>query len=155
MSGLTPPGSSPSPNPKRQTVHPEWKHTIGIIGGLGPHAHVEFETLLLSSSEKALGGVALDQDYPSWVLSSVPMTPDRTAALLKGGASPVDALVRSAERLTEADFAVIPCNTAHAFLSGIRARVAIPILDMIQATAERALSHVGKTGSIGVLAASA
>ena len=153
MSGLTP-GSSPSPSQERETPHPEWKHTIGIIGGLGPHAHVEFETLLLSSTEKALGGAALDQDYPSWVLSSMPTTPDRTAALLKGKASPVDALVRSAERLTDADFAVIPCNTAHAFLSGIRARVAIPILDMIQATAERALSHVGKTGSIGVLAAS-
>ena len=52
---------------------PRWKHTIGIIGGLGPYAHIEFETLLLSAAETALGGAALDQDYPSWVLSSMPL----------------------------------------------------------------------------------
>jgi len=133
---------------------PEWKHVIGIMGGLGPHAHVEFEVLLLSATEKALGRTARDQDYPPWVVSSMPTTPDRTTALLAGAVSPVDALVRSADRLAEADFAVIPCNTAHAFLNDVRSRIAIPILDMIRVTAERALERVGKKGTIGVLAVS-
>lgn len=132
---------------------PAWEHVIGIIGGLGPYAHVEFETLLLGATATAIGRAPTDQDYPSWVLSSLPRTPDRTNALLANGASPVDALVRSAARLTEADFAVIPCNTAHAFLPDVRRRVALPILDMIEATAEEAVSTIGPSGTIGLLAA--
>jgi aspartate racemase len=131
----------------------EWKHVIGIVGGLGPHAHVEFETLLLSATETALGRPPVDQDYPPWVLSSIPTTPNRTTAILDGSESPVDALVRSAERLSEADFAVIPCNTAHAFLEQVRERVAIPFVDMIRVSAERAVDVAGTHGVIGLLAA--
>ncbi len=133
---------------------PEWKRVIGILGGLGPHAHVEFEILLLSATERALGRQLVDQDYPPWVLSSMPTTPDRTGALLDHTASPIEALVRSAERLADADFAVIPCNTAHAFLDDVRRRVDLPFLDMIEATAEQAVDDVGPRGKFGILAAS-
>lgn len=133
---------------------PVWKHTIGILGGLGPHAHIELETLLLASTEKALGRPASDQDYPPWILSSMPGTPDRTGAILAGTESPVDAMTRSAERLTDADFAVIPCNTAHVFLSDVRARVALPFLDMVRETAATAASRLGGQGGVGILAAS-
>jgi aspartate racemase len=134
--------------------HPDWKRVIGILGGLGPHAHVEFETLLLSATAEALGRAASDQDYPPWVLSSLPATPDRTGALLAGTESPVDAMVQSAERLASADFITIPCNSAHAFLGEVRPRISTPILDMIGATAERALDRVGSEGTIGILAVS-
>jgi len=133
--------------------HAEWKRVIGIIGGLGPHAHVEFEILLLSATEKALRRQLADQDYPPWVLSSLPGTPDRTAAVIEGATSPVNALVQSAERLSSADFAVIPCNAAHAFLEELRNRVRLPILDMIRATAERVVHNLGANGPVGVLAA--
>ena len=132
----------------------DWKHVIGIVGGLGPHAHVEFEALLLSATARALGRSPKDQDYPAWLLSSMPGTPDRTGALLRGAPSPVEALVESANRIRGADFAVIPCNTAHAFLDDVRARVELPFLDMIDETAAEALSRVGETGTIGLLAAS-
>jgi aspartate racemase len=126
------------------------------MGGLGPHAHVEFETLLLSATEKKLGPGIADQDYPPWILSSLSGTPDRTRALLEDGPSPVDALVTSAGRLSAAgaDFGVIPCNSAHAFIGELRQRVELPILDMIQQTAARAVDAVGPTGTIGILAAS-
>lgn len=133
---------------------PRWQHVIGVMGGLGPHAHLEFEALLLEATERFLGRPAQDQDYPPWVLSSMPTTPDRTGALLSGTESPVEAMVSSASRLKDAGFAVIPCNTAHAFLDEVRARVSIPILDMIRATAERAVEQVGPKGKIGLLAAS-
>jgi aspartate racemase len=132
---------------------PGWKHVIGIVGGLGPHAHVEFESLLLEATGKALGRPPRDQDYPSWVVSSIPSTPDRTRALLEGAESPVEAILESASRLSPASFAVIPCNTAHAFLEEVRLRAALPFLDMIQVTAGRALSQVGTRGVIGLLAA--
>lgn len=135
-------------------ARPVWKHTIGVLGGLGPHAHIEFETLLLASTEKALGRPAVDQDYPPWILSSMPGTPDRTGAILSGTESPVEALTRSAERLADADFAIIPCNTAHVFLSEVRARVALPFLDMVRETATTAAARVGDRGGVGILAAS-
>lgn len=124
------------------------------MGGLGPHAHIELEWLLLAATERKLGRSAGDQDYPPWVLSSMSGTPDRTRALLEGGESPVEALVASAERLRSADFAVIPCNSAHAFLGEVRKRVDLPILDMIRQAAARAVATVGPAGTIGVLAAS-
>lgn len=135
-------------------TRPPWKHVIGVLGGLGPHAHIEFESLLLEAAGKALGRPPLDQDYPSWVVSSIPWTPDRTRALLEGAESPVDAMLESASRLSGAAFAVIPCNTAHAFLEDVRRRSRLPFLDMIQVTAERAVAQVGKKGGIGILAAS-
>ncbi len=133
---------------------PSWKHVIGILGGLGPHAHIEFERLLLDATAKVLGRAARDQDYPPWVVSSLPGTPDRTRSLLEGSESPIDAMVESASRLKGAAFGVIPCNTAHAFLEELRRRAPLPFLDMIQVAAERAVERVGSKGTIGVLAAS-
>jgi aspartate racemase len=134
---------------------PQWKRVIGIMGGLGPYAHIELEQLILAATATMLGRPAGDQDYPSWVLSSVPATPDRTLALVAGGPSPLPALVESARRLSGrlgADFAVMPCNTAHAFLDELRAEVSIPILDMVQETVEEAFRRTGPAGGVGILA---
>jgi aspartate racemase len=133
---------------------PHWQHVIGVMGGLGPHAHIELEALLLEATGKLLGRPAQDQDYPPWVLSSMPTTPDRTGAILAGTESPVDAMVLSARRLNGAAFAVIACNTAHVFLDEVRPRIEIPVLDMVHETCVRAVSRVGASGRIGILAAS-
>jgi aspartate racemase len=126
-----------------------WRRVIGIVGGLGPHAHIELERRLLAAVETPSG----DQDYPEWVVSSIPATPDRTEALLGRGASPVPSLVRSLETLQgRADFAVIACITAHEFLDQVRARVRIPILDLVAATLEVAEQSLGDRARIGLLA---
>lgn len=127
---------------------------IGIAGGLGPYAHIEFERLLLQAATQRLGRSPTDQDYPQWVLSSVPNTPDRTLALLGQAPSPLPALQQSLERLAAAggDFAVIPCNTAHAFIDALRAQASIPILDMIDATLQRVHTMVDGPATIGLLA---
>jgi aspartate racemase len=125
-----------------------WRRVIGILGGLGPYAHIEFERRLLAAS----GNPARDQEHPEWTLVSIPHTPDRTTALLDGGPSPVPSLVRGLERLAaSADFAVITCITAHAFLTEIRPHVALPILDMVELTMAEAEERFGGT-RIGVLA---
>ncbi len=127
---------------------------IGIVGGLGPYAHIEFELLLLAATVRRLGRPPRDQDYPEWVVSSIPGTPDRTLALLGRAPSPVPALLRSLHRLATAgaDLAVIPCNTAHAFLDELRAGSPIPILDMIALTLERAREQAGSPTRIGLMA---
>jgi aspartate racemase len=125
------------------------RRVIGIAGGMGPHAHIEFERRLLA----AVDGPSSDQDYPEWVVSSVPDTPDRTVALLEGGPSPVPCLVRSFERLAScSDFAVLTCITAHAFLDRIREQVRLPILDMVELTLAEAARRFGSGARIGILA---
>jgi aspartate racemase len=116
---------------------------------MGPHAHVEFERRLLAAVENP----SSDQDYPEWVVSSIPSTPDRTAALLEGGPSPVPWLLRSFERLALcADFGVMTCVTGHAFLDEVRARVRLPILDLVEVTLAEAARRFGPEARIGILA---
>ena len=123
--------------------------TIGIVGGLGPHAHLELERRLLATAEPVLG----DQGYPSWVLASFPGTPDRTAAVLGTGPSPVPALRSGLERVRSAgaDFAVIACNTAHAFFDALVELEVLPLLDLVGETVAASLRS-GDVETLGVLA---
>jgi aspartate racemase len=135
----------------------KWRRVIGILGGLGPHAHVEFERRLLARTEVSLGRPAQDQDYPPWLLSSVPATPDRTRALAGQGESPLPLLERAARRLVGpgaggADFVVMPCNAAHAFLPALRQRVGLPFVDMIAETVAAAQRVAGGPVVLGLLA---
>lgn len=133
------------------TSRAPWTRTLGIVGGLGPHAHIELERRLL----KAVEPIATEQEYPSWVLASFPSTPDRTRALLEGGPSPVPAILRSLEALSaQADFALIACVTAHAFLDELRRRSPLPILSLVEATLAAVVSGYGRDAKVGVLATS-
>lgn len=135
-----------------------WARTIGIVGGLGPYAHIEFERLLLRATERLFGRPLLDQDYPPWILISTPQTPDRTRSIREEGPSPLEALTRSLRQVAGsaefpgADFAVIPCNSAHAWLPQLRQRVGLPILDMVTEAIGVARERSGPQGRIGVLA---
>jgi aspartate racemase len=125
-----------------------WKYKIGIIGGLGPFAHIEFERYLL----KAIPEAKNDQDYPQWILSSIPETPDRTAAYSGKGASPVPSLIESVKRIEHvADFAVIVCNTAHIYYDHVQKAVSLPLLNMIQETLLKITQEVKKPAKIGLL----
>lgn len=126
-----------------------WMRTIGIVGGLGPYAHLELERRLLAAVKDADG----DQCYPPWLVSSIPATPDRTAALLGEGPSPGPWLIRSLNRLEAggADFAVIACNTAYAFLDEIAPHVRLPILHLVAETLLEAKAS-GPGSRIGLLA---
>ncbi|HKI01027.1 MAG TPA: amino acid racemase [Thermoanaerobaculia bacterium] len=126
-----------------------WQRVIGIVGGLGPHAHIELERRLLAAVENP----SCDQEYPEWIVSSISHTPDRTAALLHGGASPVPSLVRAVEGLSSgADFAVIACMTAHAFLDEVRPQVRLPLLDLVALTLAEAARRYGQKARVGILA---
>src|SRR5436305_11147189 len=125
----------------------QWRRVIGIAGGIGPYAHIEFERRLLA----AIDHPSSDQDFPEWVVASIPHTPDRTAALLEGGPSPMPWLLRSFERLACcADFAVLTCITAHVFLDEIRAQARLPIIDMVELTLEEAAKRFGPGARIGI-----
>lgn len=127
---------------------------IGIVGGLGPFAHIDLERKLLDAASEVIGA-RRDQDFPQWVLSSIPRTPDRTEAFLGEAEDPTPSLSRSLERLrgAGADFAVVACNTAHLFLDRLRNESPLPIVSLIEVTADEA-ARIAPGGTVGLLATS-
>jgi aspartate racemase len=119
----------------------------GIIGGLGPAAHIEFERRLLAEGTRR--GARADQDYLAWVLFNATDVPERTVALLADDTrDAVEHIAAVARRLVAAgaDFAAVPCNTAHALRDEVTARVPLPWLDLIDVTTEE-LVHRFRFGS--------
>lgn len=90
---------------------------VGILGGMGPAAGVDFVRLFLAACEAHLharGQAVRDQAYPEHWMVQVP-APDRTAALLEGGLSPFPSKARALQGLLHEGVATvaIACNTAH------------------------------------------
>ena len=125
------------------------ERTVGILGGMGPEATVELFRHILS-----LTSAKRDQDHLHVLIDSNPKIPDRTAAILRKGESPVLALTAAAQNLERAgaDFIAMPCNTAHYWLRELRESVSIPIIDMIGETAVRVASHSPSLHKVGLLA---
>lgn len=124
----------------------------GILGGLGPLAHIEFEKRLLHNSVRQ--GACRDQDHPDWVLISAASTPDRTQRLLNKGEDCVPSLIRSARvlEMMGADFMVVTCNTAHAFYQMVQPQINLPWLHMMDITARHIAHHYPHVRRVGILA---
>ncbi|MBV9782290.1 MAG: aspartate/glutamate racemase family protein [Acidisphaera sp.] len=128
---------------------------LGVLGGMGPLASAHFMTRLT-----LLTPAARDQDHIPTVLWSDPRVPDRTAARLSGEADPLPWLLRGLRGLEEAGCAAvaIPCNTAHGWFEPMQAATRLPILHIVEATADalRRGGHgpgpVGLMGTAGTLA---
>jgi len=105
--------------------------TVGILGGMGPHATADLFRLLIG-----LTPAAKDWDHLHVIVDNNPRMPSRTRAFLYGEASPVPYLVAGARRLEAmgAALVVVPCNSASYFLAPVRAAVRVPVLDPVGAT---------------------
>ena len=125
------------------------KHkVVGIVGGMGPAATVEFFARLVRATP-----AMRDEDHLRILIDDDPGIPSRTEALLRGGPSPAPrlcAIARGLER-AGAELLAMPCNTAHAFLEPMRAAVEIPVLDMLAETAARV--EVDRVGLLATEAA--
>ncbi|MBY0568429.1 MAG: amino acid racemase [Hyphomonadaceae bacterium] len=121
---------------------------VGIIGGMGPAACVDLFAKLVAATP-----AQHDQDHLRILIDNNPRIPNRNDAIAGVGPSPGPHLAAAARGLEQAgaDFLVIACNTAHAFQPDIEAAVTIPLLSMIEATADAATAITG--ARIGVLAA--
>ena len=128
------------------------KKTIGIIGGMGPLATVDlFEKIVRHTR------AASDQEHLHVPIDSNTNIPDRTAALLHGGADPLPELAGSARRLEKmgAQVLMMPCNTAHNYYDGVAAAVSVPVLHMVRLTAgalaERGVKRAGLLATDGTV----
>jgi aspartate racemase len=123
--------------------------TIGILGGMGPEATVDLFGKIIANTP-----ADKDQDHLRVVIDSNPKVPDRTAAILRGGTSPVPAMKAGIEALERAgaDFVVIPCVSAHFFLLELQRASGLPILSMFDVTAEHIREQYPNTHKVGMLA---
>ncbi len=127
------------------------KKTIGVLGGMGPEAGAYFYGLLLKHTR-----AVKDQEHIFAVLWSDPRVPDRTAAILGKGPSPLPQLVAGAKGLKRAgaDFLVIPCVTAHYFLKEFKKASPLPIVSLLEESARLIRRRYPRLGCAGLLASS-
>jgi aspartate racemase len=124
--------------------------TIGVIGGLGPEAAVDFFAKLVKATP-----AKIDQEHLRILIDNNPKVPNRNDAIAGKGPSPAPHLAEAARGLARAgaDFVVMACNTAHAFEREIRAACPVPFVSMIEETADEVARRFQGAGAIGVIAA--
>ena len=122
---------------------------LGILGGMGPLATVDFLGKLTR-----LTPATCDQDHLPWVTVSQPGIPDRSAAIKAGNDGPGPFLTKGAAWLAAqgAKLIAIPCNTSHFWYEQMQAASSVPILHIADATIEELQRGQGPTGAIAILA---
>lgn len=126
---------------------------VGVIGGMGPEATVEFLRRLVAGTP-----AEDDADHLHVLVDNNPKVLSRIKALIDGdGADPTPVLVQMAQKLEAggADFLVVPCNTAHHYLPAIRKAVRIPVLDVIDLTIAKLRALEPNPSRIGILSSPA
>jgi aspartate racemase len=119
---------------------------LGVLGGMGPLAAVDFARKLLE-----LNQVGSEQQHIPTLLWNVPQIPDRQLALSRGGPSPLPAMLQGIAVINAAGATriAIPCNTAHHWFDELAAASAAPLFHIVDAT----LAQLGETSEvIGLLA---
>jgi aspartate racemase len=121
---------------------------IGILGGMGPEATLNcFARVIKNTSAKA------DQDHLRVIIDSNPKIPDRTAAIIGKGDSPVPVLVEGCRSLQRAgaDFIIIPCVSAHFFLDDVLEQIKLPILSIFDVVSEAIVLEHPEIETIGLM----
>jgi aspartate racemase len=124
------------------------KKTIGILGGMGPEATLDCFAKIIKNTP-----AQRDQDHLRVVIDSNPAVPDRTAAIVEEGPSPVPMIVEGCHALEKAgaDFIIIPCVSAHFFLAEIQKQVDLPIISIFDAVAENIIRDYPQIKTVGLL----
>jgi aspartate racemase len=128
---------------------PERPFRLGVVGGVGPAATVDFLQKVVRSTP-----ARRDQDHLRLLVEQNPQIPDRTEHLVGAGADPTLALYATCKKLQagEADLIAIPCNTAHAFVERIQPHLDIPIMNMLTVTASHVRESFPTLRKVGLLA---
>lgn len=102
---------------------------IGVLGGMGPLATVDFLERVVRLTD-----ATCDQEHLPMVVAHLPQTPDRSRSILDGGALPLPYLLQGIDLLNrnEVGLVVIPCNSSHHWYAQMRSRSIAPILHIAQ-----------------------
>lgn len=122
---------------------------IGILGGMGPEATVDLYNHIIN-----LTPAAKDQDHIPTLIFSNPKIPDRTASINAAESEKIIRYLQESARVLEkgnADFIVIPCNTAHKYFTEIQDVVRIPVINMIEETVNYIIEKFTDVKEVGLL----
>jgi len=98
---------------------------IGVFGGMGPSATVDFMDKLVQ-----LTPAKRDQEHLPVIVASLPHIHDRSRSILGLGPDPLPQLLRGIEFLNQAGVGVIavPCNSSHHWYEQMSRASRVPIL---------------------------
>jgi aspartate racemase len=98
---------------------------IGVLGGMGPAATVDFMGKLVT-----LTPAQIDQEHLPVLVANLPQLPDRSRFILGEGPDPLPHLLRGIELLNRSGvgLTVVPCNTAHHWFAQMAAHSEAPML---------------------------
>lgn len=122
---------------------------LGVLGGMGPLATADFLTKLVENTP-----AEKDADHLPVIIRSIPQIPERTAALLDGGPSPLADLVEHASALKSggATIGAMPCNTAHHWFDEIVSQSGLPFIHIADAVIADIRARGLSDAAIGLLA---
>ncbi|MDI6691075.1 MAG: amino acid racemase [Candidatus Bathyarchaeota archaeon] len=121
---------------------------IGILGGMGPEVTADlFIRIIRETPAKK------DQEHLRVIVDNNPKIPDRTAAILGEGPSPLPEMIKTTKNLEKAgaDFIIMPCITAHHYYEELKRSVKIPMLNMVELTAQYISKNFPKAKKAGLL----
>lgn len=98
---------------------------IGVFGGMGPSATVDFLDKLV-----LLTPAARDQEHVPVIVAGFPHVPDRSRAIVGNGPDPLPYLLKGIDFLNGAGVGVIaiPCNSSHHWYEQMDRASKVPIL---------------------------
>ena len=122
------------------------RRLIGVLGGMGPLATVDFMQKVIEATP-----AVHDQDHVPLIVYSVPQIPDRVSAAFAGTDEPLPAMLKGVRTLEQAgvEAIAIACNTAHAWYDQIAASTKVNVIHMAQAVMDASLQ---KSGPIALMA---
>lgn len=123
--------------------------TLGILGGMGPEATHFFYKKIVEGTP-----ASCDQEHIPTLIFSNTQIPDRSAKIESQDFDEIHACMINSARILEAggaEILMIPCNTAHYFFDVIKNNISIPIINMIEETANHinASKQASKVGILG------
>lgn len=128
--------------------------TLGVIGGMGPLATVDFLAKLV-----ALTPARTDPEHVPVIVSSEPQIPSRPKAYFdpENAPSPLSALRARRDMLLAAGARclVMPCNTAHYWYDDLAADCSVPFLHIVTATVDELVRRDLTGARLGLIATEA
>lgn len=123
----------------------------GIIGGIGPEATAYFQGLLVKIGHET---AKKDQEHVPYLLYNNPQIPDRTSHLVYGKENPLPELIHTGRILKNAGatFLAMLCNTSHAYAEDLEKLTGLPVVNMIDLTANYVNYAYGNNSKVGLLA---
>lgn len=115
---------------------------IGVLGGMGPLATVDFFSKVLAATPSQG-----DADHVPLLIQSDPRIAPRPPAILQGGRSPLPQLLEGRDRLIAAGATALamPCNTAHYWYADLVKDCSVPFISIVTAS----IAEVGKLAAPG------